>query len=492
MTTTHATQRRRNWPRRALAALLPVATAIFAHCAPEPRPDGPVRERSAAAAIPAGHDRVRLLLTGAMLGRLEPCGCASGQIGGLARRMHHIGLRDDAYDLLIEGGNLVAGGSELDLHKMYAAVEVLFGMRRRYDALGVGPNDLLLPLAEWADFLSAWQAPVVATDLECERADWPGRPFVEREVRGQKVRILSFAMQLGERAMGAADRDVRLLSAADAWRRGLAGCAEATLRVLLVHADPDTVRALAGSLQPAPDLVAGIDDSIAEPPGGPEFVHGVPVVFTGIRGRILCEVALARLPDGPRIGYSTFPLAGSATKATAGQDLNVRTVLQRHREQVQQERVLQQMAERLPAPGGHRYVGTQRCGECHPSALAAWRDSKHGHAWQTLVLAERDDKRYGWPVTAYPDCVACHSTGYGEQSGFRDADTTSHLAAVGCESCHGPGSAHADSAAGAVKMGRVGNGLAPLVCIRCHDFEQSPGFDYGTRWAQILHGREAR
>ena len=32
-------------------------------------------------------DALRILISGSMLGRLEPCGCASGQLGGLARRI---------------------------------------------------------------------------------------------------------------------------------------------------------------------------------------------------------------------------------------------------------------------------------------------------------------------------------------------------------------------------------------------------------------------
>src|SRR5690349_22026585 len=51
-------------------------------------------------------DAVRLLVSGSMLGRLEPCGCASGQLGGLARRMQHVGEQRN-YDVLLEGGNVV-------------------------------------------------------------------------------------------------------------------------------------------------------------------------------------------------------------------------------------------------------------------------------------------------------------------------------------------------------------------------------------------------
>ena len=106
----------------------------------------------------------------------------------------------------------------------------------------------------------------------------------------------------------------------------------------------------------------------------------------------------------------------------------------------------------------------------------------------TSERAETDPERYGWPVTKYPDCVSCHVVGYGEQSGFVDIATSKGLESVGCEQCHGPGSEHAQSA-GQKKMGRVGAGSPSVVCSRCHDFEQSPTFDYHARWRVIQHGR---
>jgi hypothetical protein len=31
--------------------------------------------------------------------------------------------------------------------------------------------------------------------------------------------------------------------------------------------------------------------------------------------------------------------------------------------------------------------------------------------------------------------------------------------------------------------------VSPQVCLRCHDFEQSPDFEYAKRWKEIEHGR---
>lgn len=468
------------WPW--LVAALAVASASLLQCRREPGAD-PAAKLAASEPV----DRIHLLLSGAMLGRLEPCGCASGQLGGLPRRMQHL-AEQRGYDLLIEGGDLIDGDTELDVQKAQTALTVLFGMQTRYDVLGVGRRDLQLPAAEWSDYAS--MANVVTTDLENDAADWPGKPFFEKEVRGQKVRVLSFTLAL---PTGAANQPptagLRLLPPALAWQRGLAAADPATLRVLLLHGDDTAARALLPQLQPRPDLVVCYDHGHTDPQPQPELVDGIPVIYPGIRGRMLVHATLARLPSGPRVGCELIPLVGNKSLPGGGGDPDARLVLQQHREQVRDDGVLAKMARRKPTPNGASYVGNQTCAGCHPSAMQAWNQSKHAQAWATLVAAERDATRYGWPVTAYPDCVSCHVVGYGQASGFVDPTETPELVNVGCESCHGPGSAHAGSG-GQLRLGLAGGAAPSVSCVVCHDFEQSPDFLYGDRWPKIEHGLE--
>lgn len=495
----------------ALGLLAAASVATFAQCGAENggAGDGPAGapETPAAAppeAPPVLGERVRLLLSGSMNGRLEPCGCASGQSGGLARRMSLIQEMRN-FDLLIEGGDLVEHGTPLDESKAATAVQVLFGnpavtaslrglpadsfLVGPYHALGVGPGDLELPLDRYfGGLVTAFQVPLVASDLQATAGEWPGVAFVEHEVRGTPVRIASLAMRLPAAIGMASPPPLDLLPPAAAWQRALQGAGPDTLRILLVHAAPERVRDLA-SLEPRPDLLVGIDGTYHEPPGVAEHRLGVPIVFPGIRGRIVLDVTLARTAAGSTLTrYDPIELRGSQTRPGAGEDPDVRMQLRQHREQVAEEDVLEALAGQLPVPNGQSYVGSAKCGECHPQDFQVWQNSRHGRAWQTLVEAEKDPTRYGWPVTQYPDCVSCHVVGYRHESGFVNAEQTPQLAGVGCERCHGAGSAHARDPA-ANKLGPVGGGTPSVVCTECHDFEQSPDFDYRFKWQVIEHGR---
>ncbi len=99
--------------------------------------------------------------------------------------------------------------------------------------------------------------------------------------------------------------------------------------------------------------------------------------------------------------------------------------------------------------GTPQFQGYKVCVKCHDTHEKSWRDSPHAKAFDSLkagskreskLKAELDpDKDY----TADPDCLGCHTTGYGEPGGYATdlpKARARRLAVVGCESCHGAGS----------------------------------------------------
>lgn len=120
------------------------------------------------------------------------------------------------------------------------------------------------------------------------------------------------------------------------------------------------------------------------------------------------------------------------------------------------------------------YIGWEKCETCHKDHVAAWKKTRHHDAFDSLKN-ERKERNL--------TCVPCHTVGYGAPSGFMDIDITPHLAGVQCESCHGPGKAHADAP---MDGGVINPAPAEAVCRECHTKGQDSAFDYEFM-SKIVH-----
>ena len=113
-------------------------------------------------------------------------------------------------------------------------------------------------------------------------------------------------------------------------------------------------------------------------------------------------------------------------------------------------------------PEGAEYVGTGKCRICHMKDHKTWKKTKHAKNFEILKGAERSD----------PKCVKCHVTGFGEAGGFVSEKATPKMRNVGCESCHGPGSAHIKVAKNAPKSGKWDKNMNKVpqnTCVKCHN-----------------------
>ncbi len=114
-----------------------------------------------------------------------------------------------------------------------------------------------------------------------------------------------------------------------------------------------------------------------------------------------------------------------------------------------------------------------------------WSTTKHAQAFVTL----KNDPKLNTVFDA--ECVSCHTTGFEYTTGFRSEAATPHLTGNQCENCHGPGSKHA-AAPDNVEFRAALKVTAQVadknrLCIRCHDEDNSPKFEFATYWSQIVH-----
>lgn len=168
------------------------------------------------------------------------------------------------------------------------------------------------------------------------------------------------------------------------------------------------------------------------------------------------------------------------------------------------------------------YVGVSKCKMCHNKTekgaqYTKWLESPHAKTFETLksdesatIAADKGISGNAWEAA---ECLVCHTTGFGnggyevkdadfwnpaadDKVGAKAVKLMKSLQSVGCESCHGPGSAYKSSKvkkailAGEITAASVGLlEVSEATCLTCHN-EKSPtfkGFNFEEKFAKIAH-----
>ncbi len=112
-------------------------------------------------------------------------------------------------------------------------------------------------------------------------------------------------------------------------------------------------------------------------------------------------------------------------------------------------------------------LNSEFCMNCHQDSYDVWKDSKHAHAWETLV--DRD-------VTLRPDCVGCHVTNWDHE------DLSYSYVNVGCVACH-----QGNPIQHSIKPSKNKLVASFETCSSCHRPDHSTLFSVKGYWPQIQH-----
>jgi hypothetical protein len=409
------------------------------------------------ASPPSGPTRLVVAFTGEDLGRVEPCGCTSAMLGGLARRPARIraSMEPGVPFAYVSGGRLVAGTDEYDRLRLRTILRALKTMDcavfapswtelvQGQDLFQLAVRGTGVPAVSTAlapDVTSIVKLPTAgvaayATGL-CEVSDVVVGAEISRELRARRSELAA-----GTALVVLTNSD---LNAARGFARDVAG------PTLFLYA--------AGRTEPRDSDVIQGGVAFAPYPAKGEFVGVARLV--GDAWIVEYRPVLHDLPEDPAI---------VAQRAAHLAEM-------RSAELVRKSSSIARFAVGTPPPAGD-YVGNESCADCHANATKSWTASKHARAMASLV-ATGDD--------VDPGCVRCHVVAYGTGRGFVDARSTKNLADVGCEACHGPRAAHVESR-------RAGRADAPsprvgeTACAACHDSEHDPNFEFASYWARIVH-----
>ncbi|RPI84648.1 MAG: hypothetical protein EHM42_07355 [Planctomycetaceae bacterium] len=394
-------------------------------------------------------------------GWIVPCGCSSKQAGGLLRRATYVNqIRGGADVLLADAGGAPGGVAPYDRLKFAAVLRGEAAMD--VSAHNVGAAEAELGAAVIRDLARSTGVSFISTNVR----DAEGNPLVSLS------RVVTCGSQrvavLGVLSPRYARPGLQVDPPGDAVLKHVTTLKGAYDQLVVLAYLPEEELELFVGQVPEADLVIGGPtlQSIAPRRTGPTTWGAVTN-----KGKFLAHLQRDR-PDLEWTGKIVELGAEIADHAAQEQNLrDFREELARVDFRADQTSFAPRLARDLPA--GFEVAGVEACMTCHVDDCTEWRETRHAHAWQTLVEKSSHVDPY---------CQHCHTTGYGLPGGFTSLASAELLGNVGCEACHGPSRAHSLRPATQTAYN------ARDRCRSCHDVENSPEFEFDSFWDQIAHG----
>jgi hypothetical protein len=370
-----------------------------------------------------------------------------------------------------------------------------------YDAVAVGEMDLNYGLVKLREDNEKYELNLTCANLIAKSEPDAGKPRREGEKRSSLHRQLNTAFppyiiverdgvrfgfvgllspELKSRTVGARGGEVEALTYTikDPWE--IAGKVlseartECDVLVLLAHMDRFDLEMKLPDY-PEVDLVVLGHNTGSSSASEPVYIGAVPVYSATSQGQHIGNLRLSLDTD--------MTIADSSNKVRflgtdVPDDPEVTAMVDAFEEENRKlQKILfakaQLKASQSSGEAAEIYLGVGSCMSCHPDAFEKYTHTAHARAYKTLSsqFVHRD-----------ANCVGCHVTGWGERGGFsgiRRLGSPIDLIDVQCEACHGPGAEHS-------RDGRYSQ-TALDSCVKCHNEEQDPDFDFDKAWEKIAH-----
>ncbi len=460
-----------------------------------------------------------LAITGQQHGYIEPCGCSPKQSGGLARRADLIRqLREEKKwpVLALETGGTLEDSRvdrQQSVLKFNMILDALNSMG--YRVLGLGTEELkltatkLFTISLVRNVQEGFDLPFMAANVVLLSSPDLGTPKAYRvlEIGGKKIAVTSvFGNEFKQEFSLISKDEIEITDPVAALTQVLA-LMKAENPDVLVLLSYDSVEGSRELVTKFPEFDVVVSAAGADDPGNDSETIGKTLFFvSGMKGK---HVNLIGFYPGEKVGVRFERV--ELDQDRFGRHPKIRELMAQYQELLKEEWLNPTSDTRMrsvPHPSEHQFMGAKSCAGCHASAYEVWEGSNHANATASLRDGRPEEKEEWIDRTYDPECLCCHATGwdatdaYPYQDGFIDAMTTPHLLGNQCENCHGPASEHVKLETDWKKSGgkitaeltasrtfvRVTKAQAEKkVCLKCHDFDNSPKFDFKTYWPAIEH-----
>ena len=425
-----------------------------------------VAERSI---LPAPPDSLTILFGADNQGVLSSCGCPTNPSGGFAKRQTIIDkfrrVRSDV--VMVDAGDMFPERPN-DLKVKYLATAL---GRAAYDAVAMGDQEFTMGVAKLQALAAEHKIPLICANVRDASGELVFPPHVIREAAGHRIGIFAVIAD-DPLASGARDwrEGLKVEPPQEAAKREVADLKDCDLIIALSHQPIEATNDLAKNVPGIHLVVSGHDPAIFRKP---VEVGTTKVLAVGPVGRVVGALTFSPGPDGAPV--TTMNLVGLSEKTVRDSPW----VLDLYWAYVKKAKG-EAPPEWALTPPPPNYEPASACAKCHEKAFKQWETTGHAHAYATIKAKKRHED---------PECILCHTMGYGRANGFYSIEETPGLGAVTCQACHPVTSKHGDEKAPKIEAKFLPKTfINARLCISCHGLVESPDFDFYAYRAKISHG----
>jgi hypothetical protein len=356
---------------------------------------------------------VTLVHSNDMMGELEPCGCRSNPLGGMARKANWLKKLNDTSLIQLDAGDtffatspvpeLLAKQAELQATYLVHAFDQV-----GHDAIVPGEKDFALGLAAFERLRKQAHFKFIAANLKRKKG---GKfldahvVFTRKDENGKTVRVGVFGLVGEDLGWPAELRTSAPIAAAKKEVKELRK--KCDFLVALTHQGYDADRALAEAVPGIDVIVGGHTQTFLQEPAK---VGSTWILQSSFRNQYVGALPLKKplTVDGYKLtgldaGFDS-PAEAPGKMDELVHEFKVAIAELNTKADAAME------AQAAPPEGIVRKFHTfPRCAECHLKQFDFWRKTAHANALEPLVKAQQSRNK---------ECLTCHTVGLGDPKGF--------------------------------------------------------------------------